>query len=143
MRALWLSLVVLALTGCEKKKDPTPDTKQQQVKADPAPAAAKPAADEVIVIGEVGSVTGSEAAFGISTSHGIEMAVDEANAAGGVKGKKLKVVLYDDQSKPEEAASAAVTRLITQDKVTRDSRRGRFERTRSPWRPRPRRRRRR
>jgi branched-chain amino acid transport system substrate-binding protein len=44
------------------------------------------------------------------------MAIEEANAAGGVKGKKLAVRVYDDQSKPEEAASA-VTRLITQDHV--------------------------
>jgi branched-chain amino acid transport system substrate-binding protein len=44
------------------------------------------------------------------------MAVKEANGAGGVKGKKLAIRVYDNQSKPEEAAQAA-TRLITQDKV--------------------------
>jgi branched-chain amino acid transport system substrate-binding protein len=41
------------------------------------------------------------------------MAVKEANAAGGVKGKKLLVRVYDDQGKPEEAANA-VTRLISE-----------------------------
>ena len=61
-------------------------------------------------------MTGAEAAFGISTQRGIELALNEANASGGVKGKKLEVRVYDDQSKPEEAASA-VTRLINQDKV--------------------------
>ena len=44
---------------------------------------------DTILIGEVGSLTGSEATFGISTRNGIELAVKEVNAAGGVKGKKL------------------------------------------------------
>jgi branched-chain amino acid transport system substrate-binding protein len=110
MRALSVSLLALVcLLGCEKKKSADP--------AAPAVKAQAAAASDVIVIGEVGSLTGSEAAFGISTRNGIELALNEVNAAGGVKGKKLKVVVYDDQSKPEEAASAA-TRLITQDKVT-------------------------
>jgi len=66
------------------------------------------------VIGEVGSLTGAQATFGISTRNGIELALDEVNARGGVKGKKVTVRVYDDQSKPEEAANA-VTRLIAQD----------------------------
>ncbi len=78
----------------------------------------KPVAiDSEIVIGEVGSMTGSEATFGTSTHNGIELAVKQINAVGGVKGKKLRIVSLDDQGKPEEAATA-VTKLITQDKVT-------------------------
>jgi branched-chain amino acid transport system substrate-binding protein len=74
-------------------------------------------AAEPIKIGEVGSMTGSEATFGISTHQGIELAIKEANAAGGIHGRQLQVISLDDQGKPEEAATA-VTRLITQDKVT-------------------------
>jgi branched-chain amino acid transport system substrate-binding protein len=121
--SLLLACAVVFTVGCEKKAttvEPKPaDVKQPVVEVKPAdtakPADAKPAED-VILLGEVGSLTGSEAAFGISTRDGIAMAIDEANEAGGVKGKKLAVRVYDDQSKPEEAASA-VTRLITQDKV--------------------------
>ena len=69
-----------------------------------------------IRIGEYGSLTGSEATFGISTRDSIELAIDEINQAGGVKGRKLEIVLYDDQGKTQEAATV-VTRLITQDKV--------------------------
>lgn len=69
-----------------------------------------------IVIGHFGSMTGSEATFGQSTDEGIRLAIDEANAAGGIKGKKLKLITMDDQGKPEEAASVA-TRLIEQEKV--------------------------
>ena len=118
MRSILLSaFAVLAVTaiGCEKKtavvEPAKADLKALEVKPE-----AKPAESDEIVIGEVGSLTGSEAAFGISTRNGIELALEEANAAGGVKGKKVRVIVYDDQSKPEEAASAT-TRLITQDKV--------------------------
>lgn len=72
--------------------------------------------DNEIVVGEYGSLTGNDASFGQSTNKGIRMAFDEYNAKGGVKGKKIKLITYDDQGKPEEAA-AVVKRLITQDKV--------------------------
>lgn len=69
-----------------------------------------------IVIGEYGSMTGGQATFGQSTHNGIMLAVDEINAAGGVNGRKLKVLLEDDQSKQDEAANA-VTKLISQNNV--------------------------
>jgi branched-chain amino acid transport system substrate-binding protein len=70
-----------------------------------------------IVVGVVGSLTGSEATFGISTENAVKMATEELNAAGGINGKKVKIVSLDDQGKPDEAATV-ITRLITQDKVT-------------------------
>jgi len=73
-------------------------------------------ASDVILIGEYGSLTGSEATFGQSTHNGIMLAVAEINAAGGVNGKKLEVQVYDDMGKTQEAGTA-VTRLITDDKV--------------------------
>jgi branched-chain amino acid transport system substrate-binding protein len=75
----------------------------------------KPVGDE-IVIGEYGSLTGSEAVFGQSTHNGITMAVEELNAQGGIKGKKVRLVNYDDQGKTSEVGTA-VTRLITNDNV--------------------------
>ena len=71
---------------------------------------------DTIKIGEVGSMTGSEATFGISTHEGIELAIKEQNAKGGVKGKKLELISVDNQGKPEEAA-IGTTKLVTQDKV--------------------------
>jgi branched-chain amino acid transport system substrate-binding protein len=69
-----------------------------------------------ILVGEYGSMTGSEATFGQSTHNGIIMAADEINAAGGINGRKIKVLSEDDQSKSEEAANA-VTKLISQNSV--------------------------
>jgi branched-chain amino acid transport system substrate-binding protein len=110
----------LAVAACEKKVAGPDHDQSGGVQGDPAPGNDPPPppanTDDTILIGEVGSLTGSEASFGISTRNGIELAVNEANLAGGVKGKKLAVRVYDDQGKPEEAANA-VTRLISQDKV--------------------------
>jgi len=69
-----------------------------------------------IPVGEYSSLTGGTATFGQSTDNGIKMAFDEINKAGGVLGKKLAVAVEDDQSKPEEAATA-VTKLINQNHV--------------------------
>ncbi len=69
-----------------------------------------------ILIGEYGSMTGPQATFGQSTHNGIIMAADEINAAGGINGRKIKVLSEDDQSKQEEAANA-VTKLISQNNV--------------------------
>jgi branched-chain amino acid transport system substrate-binding protein len=74
------------------------------------------AASDEIVIGEYGSMTGTTATFGQSTHNGVVLALEEVNAAGGLLGKKVKVLLEDDQSKPEEAATA-VTKLINQNRV--------------------------
>jgi branched-chain amino acid transport system substrate-binding protein len=69
-----------------------------------------------ICVGEYESMSGSEATFGADTHDGVMMAVDEINAAGGVLGKPMHVILYDDQSKSQEAGTAMV-RLVTWDKV--------------------------
>ena len=69
-----------------------------------------------IVVGEYGSLTGAQATFGQSTHNGIMLAMDEINSAGGVNGRKVRVITEDDQSKAEEAATA-VTKLISQNNV--------------------------
>ena len=69
-----------------------------------------------ILIGHFGSMTGGEATFGQSTDEGIKLAVEEINGAGGVKGRKIKLITLDTEGKAEQAASV-VTRLIKQDKV--------------------------
>lgn len=110
MRLSALFLACFAFVACEQKPTSQPATGPSSGPSGPAAGAAS----DTILIGEVGSLTGAQATFGISTRNGIEMALDEVNARGGVKGKKVAVRVYDNQSKPEEAANA-VTRLIAQD----------------------------
>ncbi len=103
------------------------ETKPAEPKpADPVPApkaaetpAAKPAAaatGEPILVGHYASMTGKEATFGQSTDNGIKLAVKEINAAGGLNGRPIKLITYDDKGESKEAGNA-VTRLITSDKV--------------------------
>ena len=80
----------------------------------PHPAAAQEKGP--ILIGVIGSLTGAEATYGLSTRHGVELAIAELNAKGGLKGRKFEAKVYDDQGKPEEAATAT-TRLVALDKV--------------------------
>jgi len=69
-----------------------------------------------VLIGHYGPMTGSEATFGQSTANGIKLAVREVNAAGGIHGKQVELISYDDRGLTQEAGTA-VTRLITSDKV--------------------------
>ena len=78
-----------------------------------APAAR---AQEPIRIGHYGSLTGSEATFGQSTSNGIKLRLQEINDAGGLNGRKVELIEYDTKGDAREAG-AVVTRLVTRDKV--------------------------
>ncbi|MFL6247553.1 MAG: ABC transporter substrate-binding protein [Thermoanaerobaculia bacterium] len=75
---------------------------------------AEPSGD--IPVGVYGALTGDQAAFGSSTVNGVRIAAEEINAAGGVLGRKIRLVVEDDQGRAEEAASV-VTKLITSDRV--------------------------
>ena len=67
-------------------------------------------------IGVFMSLTGSTANFGISSTNGIKMAADEINAAGGINGKQVDILVQDDRSDASEAATI-VTKFVTQDQV--------------------------
>jgi branched-chain amino acid transport system substrate-binding protein len=69
-----------------------------------------------IPVGVYGALTGDQAAFGTSTVNGVRLAADEINAAGGILGRKIRLVVEDDQGRAEEAASV-VTKLITSTNV--------------------------
>jgi branched-chain amino acid transport system substrate-binding protein len=73
-------------------------------------------AEDSILIGEVDSMSGANATYGISTHQGIELAIQEINASGGLNGKKLKLIALDDQDKPDESARG-VSKLISHDHV--------------------------
>jgi branched-chain amino acid transport system substrate-binding protein len=73
-------------------------------------------AEGKVRVGLVGALTGAEAHFGLSTRDGALLAIEQANAGGGVRGRRLELRAYDSQGRPEEAASATV-RLVTQDGV--------------------------
>jgi len=78
--------------------------------------AARPEAQQTIKVGVIQPLTGAFAASGTYVSNGARIAADEINAAGGVLGRKIELVVEDNKSNPTEAASVA-EKLIVRDKV--------------------------
>ncbi len=73
-------------------------------------------AGDTIKIGEIATVTGDFAAYGVAEVESVKIAVEEINAAGGVLGKKLELIMYDCRTRQEDMVNAA-RRLVEQDKV--------------------------
>jgi branched-chain amino acid transport system substrate-binding protein len=95
---LLLGSLCMFSAACSKKSGPT-ETREDQ-----------------IPVGEFASLTGGAASFGQSSHKGTELAFEEINAAGGVLGKKIKLITEDDQS--QSGQPATITRkLLSQDKV--------------------------
>lgn len=100
MKKKWLAMAVsamlmtAALTGCSSTA-----TKSNDIK-----------------VGVNMEITGGVANYGKQALNGIQLAIKQANAAGGINGKQITLVLADNKSEPAEATNA-ITKLITQDKV--------------------------
>jgi branched-chain amino acid transport system substrate-binding protein len=110
-RLLGLAIALSAslfLTACKNK--------ESGGEGDGASAIGGGASSNEILVGEYSSLTGGTATFGIATNNGIKLALDEVNEAGGINGKKIRLITEDDQSKPE-VAQTVVTKLVQRDKV--------------------------
>lgn len=64
------------------------------------------AAEEAIRLGLVTSMTGGFAATGRQVAAGAQLAADEINAAGGIGGRQVKLIVEDDRSEPGAAVNA-------------------------------------
>lgn len=64
-------------------------------------------AGETIKIGLSAPITGNYAEFGENFRYAVQMAVDEINAAGGIRGKRVEVIVMDSKGDPREAAIIA------------------------------------
>src|SRR5215210_4440225 len=69
-----------------------------------AAAAATPGAAQ-IKLGVGGPITGGSAAFGAQLKNGVEQAIEDLNASGGILGQKIQMFVGDDGSKPEQGVS--------------------------------------
>ena len=64
-------------------------------------------ANAQIKLGVGGPLTGPNAAFGAQLQKGAEQAAADINAAGGINGEQIKIVLGDDVSDPKQGVSVA------------------------------------
>jgi branched-chain amino acid transport system substrate-binding protein len=86
-------------------------------KKDEASSSSSGPATGDLVIGHFASMTGNTAHFGQDTDKAARLAADQLNEAGGVLGRKLKIVTLDTRGDGADAANA-VTRLIDVEKAT-------------------------
>ena len=101
--ALVLALAISALAGCSSNKPV--DNPGDETSTDP------------IKIGVNYELTGAVAQYGAACLAGIQMAADEVNAAGGVLGRQIQLIIQDNKSESAESMNVA-TKLAAQDKVS-------------------------
>ncbi len=82
----------------------------------PALAACGASDSKTIKIGGLAPLTGDISVYGIAASNGAKLAFDEINKAGGLMGKQIEFVVYDEKGDVNEAVNA-YNKLVDQDKV--------------------------
>lgn len=106
MKKLMLMLsgfMLLFLAGCEAAVTPTPRRNQDEL--------------DTVRIGANFELSGDAAQYGSAMLEGVQLAVKEKNEAGGVLGKEVEIISYDNKSDETETASVA-TKLSTEDGVS-------------------------
>jgi branched-chain amino acid transport system substrate-binding protein len=93
----------------------TPTTAPAQATAAPT-AVPKPATGEPIKIAIIGAMSGTNAPLGNWMKEGVTLAVEERNAIGGVGGRPISIVIYDDEADPTKSVNLA-QKVATDDKV--------------------------
>ena len=73
--------------------------------------ATQAASGETIKVGILGPHTGDYAVYGLAVKNGAQLYIDQVNAAGGINGKKIETVVYDNKGDSTEAITA-FTRMV-------------------------------
>ena len=101
---LLAALMVLAMTACGGNSNaPASDAGNSTSGGDAGNGAAS---GETIKIGCLAPLTGEVSVYGIATSQGIKMGVDEINAAGGIDGRMIELITLDEKGDATEAVNA-------------------------------------
>ena len=74
------------------------------------------ASGDTIRIGGLAPLTGDVSVYGVAVDNGVKMAVEELNAGGGVLGKQIDYIVYDEKGDATEAVNA-YNKLVQSDKV--------------------------
>lgn len=90
------ALVVTSLAACGNKADG----------GDSASGSSKSSGGDTFKIGGIGPTTGDAAAYGTAVKNGIQLAVEEINADGGINGKQIEYKFEDDEHNAEKSVNA-------------------------------------
>lgn len=71
---------------------------------------------DTIRIGGLAPLTGDASSYGVAVNNGIQMAIEDINADGGIGGKQIKYIYYDEKGDATEAVNA-YNKLVQDDKV--------------------------
>ncbi len=71
---------------------------------------------ESVKIGLITPITGNVAVYGTAVKNAVELYMEQFNAAGGVNGKNIDLIVYDDKGDPTEAMNA-YNKLVSADEV--------------------------
>jgi branched-chain amino acid transport system substrate-binding protein len=118
-RTILFVLIVLGivLAACAAPAAPQPTAPAAQPTAAAAqPTTAAKATGEPIKIAIIGAMSGTNAVLGDWMKKGVTLAVEEKNAAGGIKGRPIQIVIYDDEADPTKSVNLA-QKVATDDKV--------------------------
>ncbi len=110
-----LSLVLAACAQPTEAPAPAAEAPAAAAPTAEAPAAAAPAA-EAIKVALLAPLTGAVPTFGKSTQEGVELAVNEWNAKGGINGQQIDLIVEDSQCEADPGVNAA-NKVINQDGV--------------------------
>ena len=99
--------VVVACDGTDQEESPTPpaESGQSAPTTQPQPTAT-PTPLPPLVIGVMESLTGPGETYGIVANQAKQMAVDEINAAGGINGRMLKLIVEDSKCNAQDSITA-------------------------------------
>jgi branched-chain amino acid transport system substrate-binding protein len=129
LRILSLLVVVSLLFGIAAGCGPQPtevptEAPAEEEEAEPTEAPEEPEEEEeepaeeaeTLKIAMLAAMSGDVKTFGEGTKRGVEMAVEEWNAQGGVLGRQVEIIIGDTKCDAQEAANVA-NKVINQDKV--------------------------
>lgn len=112
---LLVGSMILSLSACSGSQSSSTGTVSGGA-GETTTGSAAPAGDAV-KLGYFGPETGPNSMTGQEARKGAQLKVKQLNAAGGLLGKQIDLVVYDDKGTPEGAVKAA-TRLVEDDKVS-------------------------
>ncbi len=104
------TMLIASLSACSGNQPSAGDTPKTDAPAQDAPQTSdnsgSAASDGEITIAFIGNTTGDYAQYGIPVRNGAMLYIDQLNANGGINGKQIKVLEYDDKGDGVEAVNA-------------------------------------
>lgn len=108
--------MLVSLAACAGENPSQESSKQAEADGGASNKEPEASSEDVIKLGMYMPLTGDSSTLGQNCFNAAQLAVDQMNAEGGLLGKQLELICYDDQSSTEQAVKN-VSRLIDEDRV--------------------------